>query len=62
VAHPHPFESITEGALDQTIAVNLKSVFLVMQTVVPQTRAAPWGRIINMSSAAAQLGSIVGPH
>ncbi len=25
-------------------------------------RAARWGRIVNMSSAAAQLGGIVGPH
>jgi 3-oxoacyl-[acyl-carrier protein] reductase len=44
------------------IAINLKSVFLVTQAVLPQMRAAGWGRIINLSSVAAQLGGVVGPH
>lgn len=55
-------EDITEADWDETIDVNLKSVFLVTQAVLPAMRAAKWGRIINMSSTAAQTGGIVGPH
>ena len=44
------------------LAINLKSVFLVTQAVLPKMRAARWGRIINLSSVAAQLGGVVGPH
>lgn len=31
------------------------------QAVVPRMRAGRWGRIINMSSVAAQVGGIAGP-
>ncbi|MFZ0429985.1 MAG: SDR family oxidoreductase, partial [Acidobacteriota bacterium] len=41
---------------------NLKSVFLVTQAVLPAMRRARWGRIINLSSVAAQTGGVVGPH
>jgi len=44
------------------ITVNLKSCFLVTQAVVPGMRARKWGRIINVSSVAAQVGGVVGPH
>jgi len=30
--------------------------------VLPDMRAARWGRIINLSSVAAQMGGVVGPH
>ncbi|HET9112626.1 MAG TPA: 3-oxoacyl-ACP reductase family protein, partial [Burkholderiales bacterium] len=53
---------ITEGDWDEIIDANLKSVFLVTQAVLPSMRDGRWGRIINMSSAAAQLGGIIGPH
>lgn len=62
IARPRTLEEISEADWDETMAVNLKSVFLVTQAVLPRMRAARWGRIINMSSAAAQLGGIVGPH
>ena len=62
IAHPRGLKEITEADWDETIDVNLKSVFLVTQAVLPAMRAAKWGRIINMSSAAAQLGGIIGPH
>lgn len=55
-------DEITEADWDRTIDVNLKSVFLVTQAVLPKMRAGKWGRIINMSSTAAQTGGIVGPH
>lgn len=62
IARPQALEEITEADWDEIIDVNLKSVFLVTQAVLPRMRAAKWGRIINMSSAAAQLGGIIGPH
>jgi 3-oxoacyl-[acyl-carrier protein] reductase len=34
----------------------------VTQAVLPSMRKQRWGRIINLSSVAAQLGGIVGPH
>jgi 3-oxoacyl-[acyl-carrier protein] reductase len=62
VTRPQPIAEITESDWDEMIAINLKSVFLVTQAVLPQMRAAGWGRIINLSSVAAQLGGVVGPH
>jgi len=62
IARPQAVEEITEADWDEIIDVNLKSVYLVTQAVLPNMRAAKWGRIINMSSAAAQLGGIIGPH
>jgi NAD(P)-dependent dehydrogenase (short-subunit alcohol dehydrogenase family) len=32
------------------------------QAVLPGMRSARWGRIINLSSVAAQKGGVVGPH
>jgi len=55
-------EEITEADWDEHINVNLKSAFLVTQAVLPQMRAQRWGRIINISSVAAQVGGLVGPH
>jgi 3-oxoacyl-[acyl-carrier protein] reductase len=62
VTRPQPLDEITEKDWDDLIAINLKSVFLVSQAVVPAMRQARWGRIVNLSSVAAQLGGIVGPH
>ena len=55
-------EDIAERDWDEHITVNLKSAFLVTQAVLPQMRARRWGRIINISSTAAQTGGLVGPH
>jgi 3-oxoacyl-[acyl-carrier protein] reductase len=55
-------ETITEQDWDETLDTNLKSAFLVTQTALPDMRAAQWGRIINLSSVAAQVGGVVGPH
>ena len=62
VTRPQPIDEITEQDWDEILAVNLKSMFLVTQAVLPKMRAARWGRIINLSSVAAQLGGVVGPH
>jgi 3-oxoacyl-[acyl-carrier protein] reductase len=44
------------------LGVNLKSVFLVTQAVVDGMRQRKCGRIINLSSVAAQTGGAVGAH
>ena len=62
ITKPQLIEEITEKDWDELIAVNLKSVFLIMQAVVSGMRASRWGRIINISSVAAQTGGVVGPH
>jgi 3-oxoacyl-[acyl-carrier protein] reductase len=62
ISRPQPLDQITEADWDELIAVNLKSCFLVTQAVLPAMRARRWGRIINISSVAAQLGGVVGPH
>jgi len=55
-------EDLTEADFDLTIAVNLKSVFLCTQAVIPGMRARKWGRIVNISSGAARGAGGVGPH
>ena len=55
-------DELTEDDFDRTIAVNLKSVFLCTQAVVPGMRARKWGRIVNISSGAARGAGGVGPH
>jgi 3-oxoacyl-[acyl-carrier protein] reductase len=62
VTRPQKIEDITERDWDELIDANLKSAFLVTQVVLPAMRARRWGRIINMSSVAAQTGGLVGPH
>ena len=57
-----PFDTITEADFDDLIRVNLKSAFLVTRAVLPDMRAVGFGRIINVSSVAAQTGGVVGPH
>ncbi len=53
-------EPTSEAAFDGTIAANLKSAFLCMEAVLPGMRARGWGRVVNISSAAARGGGLVG--
>jgi len=62
IARPQPLQEISEKDWDEIIDTNLKSAFLVTQAVLPEMREKGWGRIVNMSSVAAQLGGVVGPH
>jgi 3-oxoacyl-[acyl-carrier protein] reductase len=55
-------DDLTEDDFDRTIAVNLKSAFLVTQAVLPAMRARKWGRIVNISSGAARGAGSIGPH
>jgi 3-oxoacyl-[acyl-carrier protein] reductase len=55
-------EDLSEADFDQTLAINLKSVFLCTQAVLPMMRAKKWGRIVNISSGAARGAGAIGPH
>jgi 3-oxoacyl-[acyl-carrier protein] reductase len=62
IIRPQAIDAITLQDWQEVIAANLTSVFLVTQAALPAMRAARWGRIVNLSSVAAQLGGVVGPH
>ena len=62
VTRPQPLSEITEQDWDAILAANLKSAFLVTQAALETMRAQRWGRIIMISSVAAHLGGVVGPH
>lgn len=62
IARPRPFEEIAEQEWDEILSVNLKSAFLVTKAVIAGMRRRRWGRIINLSSVAAQTGGAVGAH
>jgi 3-oxoacyl-[acyl-carrier protein] reductase len=62
IAELLPAEKVTEEIFERYLRVNLTSMFLVSQRVIPGMRAAHWGRIINLSSIAAQTGGIIGLH
>jgi 2-hydroxycyclohexanecarboxyl-CoA dehydrogenase len=52
-----PFLEVTEAEWEKVMFVNLKSMFLCTQAVLPDMLAAGWGRVINISSSSAQTGS-----
>ena len=62
IAKMLPAGQVTEEIFEHFLRVNLTSVFLVTQRVLAGMRAARWGRIINVSSIAAQTGGIIGLH
>jgi 3-oxoacyl-[acyl-carrier protein] reductase len=53
-------DDLTEAEFDRTLAVNLKSAFLCTQAVLRGMRARRWGRVVNLSSAAARGPGLVG--
>ena len=55
-------DTLTEDEFDRTLAVNLKSAFLCTQAVLPAMRAKRWGRVVNLSSAAARGPGLIGVH
>ncbi len=62
ITHPQKIEDLTVEDWDLVMNVNLRSMFVITQAVLPDMRKAKFGRIINLSSVAAQLGGVVGPH
>ena len=57
-----PLGDLTTGDWDASIRANLSSAFYVTQAALPGMRARGWGRIIMLSSIAAQTGGVIGPH
>jgi 2-hydroxycyclohexanecarboxyl-CoA dehydrogenase len=51
------FMETTEEIWDRVMSINLKSMLVCTQAVLPDMLAAKWGRIINISSSSAQTGS-----
>jgi len=62
IAPVRTLDAITLADWELTIATNLTSVFLVTRAALPGMRSRRFGRIINLSSGAAQVGGVVGPH
>jgi 3-oxoacyl-[acyl-carrier protein] reductase len=61
-ARPLPLDELTIADFDDALAVNLRSAFLVTQAFLPSMRLRKWGRLVFLSSVAAQVGGVVGPH
>jgi NAD(P)-dependent dehydrogenase (short-subunit alcohol dehydrogenase family) len=53
------FEDITTEIWDRVIRVNLTGTFHCIQLAIPDMVAAGWGRIVTISSAAGQQGSVL---
>jgi 3-oxoacyl-[acyl-carrier protein] reductase len=62
IARSRTIDTITEQDWEELLTTNLTASFLVAQAVLPPMRRKRWGRIINISSVAAQVGGVVGPH
>jgi 2-hydroxycyclohexanecarboxyl-CoA dehydrogenase len=52
-----PFLDMTDEQWDTMLRINLTGAFLVSQIVLADMVAAGWGRIVNISSSAAQSGA-----
>jgi 3-oxoacyl-[acyl-carrier protein] reductase len=61
-AKPLALDALTVEDFDATLAVNLRSAFLVTQSFLPAMRRAKWGRLVFISSVAAAVGGVIGPH
>src|SRR3954447_26382198 len=61
-ARPIALDALTVADFDEALAVNLRSAFLVTQAFLPAMRLRKWGRLLFLSSVAAQVGGVVGPH
>jgi 2-hydroxycyclohexanecarboxyl-CoA dehydrogenase len=57
-----PFMQITEELWDRIMTVNLKSMLVCTQAVLPDMLQAKWGRVINVSSSSAQTGAATMVH
>jgi 3-oxoacyl-[acyl-carrier protein] reductase len=62
IAHAATLDTLDLALWDEAMTVNLRSAFLVSTRVIASMRARRWGRIIYITSTAAQTGGIVGPH
>ena len=51
------FMEMDEESWDKVMTVNLKSMLVCTQAVLPDMLEAKWGRVVNVSSSSAQTGS-----
>jgi 2-hydroxycyclohexanecarboxyl-CoA dehydrogenase len=56
------FEDLTDDNWRQMLEINVVGTFIVTQVVLPDMKAAGWGRIVNISSSSAQSGSAPQVH
>lgn len=61
IVHKEVLDKLTEKDWDRVMDINLKSAFLVTQHCLPGMRKNQWGRIIHISSVAAQTGGVTSP-
>jgi 2-hydroxycyclohexanecarboxyl-CoA dehydrogenase len=52
------FEDITEAGWEFVYRINVLGMIIVTQEVLPDMKAANWGRIVDISSSSAQTGAI----
>jgi NAD(P)-dependent dehydrogenase (short-subunit alcohol dehydrogenase family) len=52
-----PFPEVDEAAWDRVMNANLKGLYQVTQTVLPDMFAAGWGRIVNLTALGSQVGA-----
>jgi 3-oxoacyl-[acyl-carrier protein] reductase len=62
IAHQRTIDTVQLADFDEAIRVNLRSAYLVTAAAIPAMRRANWGRIIFLSSVAANIGGTIGPH
>jgi 3-oxoacyl-[acyl-carrier protein] reductase len=62
IARALPLAEVHLATWDATMAVNLRAPFIVTSAVLPGMRERRWGRLVFLSSTAARVGGIVGPH
>jgi 3-oxoacyl-[acyl-carrier protein] reductase len=62
ISDTKPFPDLELPDWEHVLRVNLTSAFLLTQRVLVNMRPRHWGRIINISSVAAQNGGVIGPH
>jgi NAD(P)-dependent dehydrogenase (short-subunit alcohol dehydrogenase family) len=55
-------EELSDVQIEETLAVNLGAAFRLCRAVLPGMRAAGFGRVVNVSSQAAVMGSAAHAH
>ncbi|TKJ30728.1 beta-ketoacyl-ACP reductase [bacterium (candidate division B38) B3_B38] len=61
--HQHlPVEQLSLSDWERLMAINLTSLFLLTQAVLPHMKSRRWGRIVNISSLSGVAGTHVESH
>ena len=61
--HQHlPVEKLSLSDWERLMAINLTSLFLLTQEVLPHMKSCRWGRIVNISSLSGVAGTHVESH